>query len=72
VLDRNFSWGAGGIFAQEIKAALYNAERRPQLYGYIAGIGGRDITPETIKEIIRKTEEADRPKADYTWIGVMP
>jgi pyruvate/2-oxoacid:ferredoxin oxidoreductase alpha subunit len=71
VIDRNFSWGAGGIFAQEIKAALYNAERRPQLYGYIAGIGGRDITPETIKEVVLKTEEADRPKADYIWIGVM-
>jgi pyruvate/2-oxoacid:ferredoxin oxidoreductase alpha subunit len=71
VVDRNFSWGAGGIFAQEIKAALYNADRRPPLYGYIAGIGGRDITPDTIKEIVRKTDEADRPKADYIWIGVM-
>jgi len=70
VIDRNFSWGAGGIFAQEIKAALYNAESRPQVYGYIAGTGGRDITPDTINEVVKRTDEAERPKADYTWIGV--
>ena len=70
VIDRNFSWGAGGIFAQEIKAALYNAESKPQVYGYIAGTGGRDITPDTINEVVKRTDEAERPKADYTWIGV--
>lgn len=71
VIDRNCSWGHGGIFAQELKAALYNTTHRPQVYGYLAGIGGRDITPDTIREIIRLTEEPDRPKAEYTWIEVM-
>lgn len=70
VVDRNFSWGCGGIFAQELKAALYNADYKPQLYGYIAGIGGRDVTPDTVRDIINKTDEADSPKADYIWIGV--
>jgi pyruvate/2-oxoacid:ferredoxin oxidoreductase alpha subunit len=71
VVDRNFSWGHGGIFAQELKAALYNAQHRPQVYGYIAGLGGRDITPDTIRNIVRKTEETDRPKAENVWIEVM-
>ena len=70
VVDRNFSWGHSGIFAQEIKAALYNAEKRPQLYDYIAGLGGRDITPDTIREIVLKTAEAEPPKSEYSWIGV--
>jgi pyruvate/2-oxoacid:ferredoxin oxidoreductase alpha subunit len=71
VIDRNFSWGHGGIFAQELKAALYNAQHRPQIFGYIVGLGGRDITPDTIRNIVRKTEETDRPKAENTWIEVM-
>ena len=72
VIDRDFSWGHGGIFAQELKSALYNADHRPQLYSYIAGIGGRDVTPETIREIVSKTDEAGRPKADQIWIGLKP
>ena len=71
VIDRNFSWGAGGIFAQEIKAALFNSDHRPPVFGYIAGLGGRDIKPDTVEEIVRQTIEAERPKADYIWIGVM-
>ena len=70
VIDRNFSWGVGGIFAQEIKAALFNSDHRPPVFGYIAGIGGRDIKPDTVEEIVQRTIEADEPKADYTWIGV--
>lgn len=70
VIDRNFSWGSGGIFAQELKAALYNSETKPQIYGYIAGLGGRDITPDVVKDIVRQTEEADSPKSDYIWVGV--
>lgn len=70
VVDRNFSFGAGGIFAQELRAALGNLDRRPLIYGYIAGIGGRDVTPETLGEIFRRTKEADRPGDDDVWIGL--
>lgn len=54
VLDRNICVGLGGIFAQEIKAALYPQppEHRPQVLEYIAGLGGRDITPATIQGIL--------------------
>jgi len=70
VIDRNCSFGAGGIFAQELKAALCNLDPRPLVYGYIAGIGGRDVTPETIGNIYRRTQEADRPPDDGPWIGL--
>lgn len=39
VIDRNCSFGAGGIFAQELKAALCNMDHRPRIYSYIAGLG---------------------------------
>ncbi len=70
VIDRNFSFGAGGIFAQEIKAALFNHDRRPHVFGYIAGLGGRDITAETLDEIHTLVKSADRPDPETQWIGL--
>jgi len=72
VIDRNFSPGATGIWAQEIKSALYELpeHERPIIYGYIAGLGGRDISVNTIEEIYRKTLRDDRPDDVDIWIGV--
>ncbi|MCS7197450.1 MAG: pyruvate ferredoxin oxidoreductase [Candidatus Bipolaricaulota bacterium] len=69
VIDRNISFGMGGIFAQEIKAALYNACDRPPIFGFVAGLGGRDITPHVITEIIEYAESHDDPE-DLIWVGV--
>ncbi len=70
VVDRNISYGAGGIFYQEIRSAMYNAEHRPDIFGFIAGLGGRDVTPETITEIIHYLMESDKPDREIIWIGV--
>jgi pyruvate/2-oxoacid:ferredoxin oxidoreductase alpha subunit len=70
VIDRNFSFGAGGIFAQEIKAALYNNERHLPVFGYIAGLGGRDVTPEVLSEIYWRTKAAAALPKESTWIGL--
>lgn len=69
VIDRNICFGVGGIFCQEVKAALCNLETRPAVYGYVAGLGGRDITPEVIEDIITSTLEAAGPESDIIWIG---
>lgn len=68
-IDRNISFGHEGVFFEEVKSALYNSLHRPPIWGYIAGLGGRDVTPETIKEIVKRTEESDRPE-DLVWIGL--
>jgi pyruvate ferredoxin oxidoreductase alpha subunit len=72
VLDRNLSPGAGGIFAQETRSALFDlaVEDRPMLYGYVVGIGGRDVTPEVIEEIVERTEAAGVPERADLWVGV--
>ncbi len=72
VLDRNLSPGVGGIFAQELRAALCNvpSENRPQVYGYVLGLGGRDVTPETIEQILERTGAADAPERADLWVGV--
>ena len=70
VVDRNCSFGASGIFAQELRAALYSAESPPQIYGYIAGLGGRDVTPETIEDIYWQTRNTASPQSESIWIGL--
>ena len=70
VLDRNISFGATGMIYQEAKAVLYNAAVRPKLFGFIAGLGGRDITPETIKEIFSYVMNHDVPETETIWIGL--
>ncbi len=70
VIDRNFSFGASGIFAQEVRAALCNAPDHAPVYGYIAGIGGRDVTPEVLEEIYWKTKNSAAPKRESIWIGL--
>lgn len=70
VLDRNFSFGASGIFAQEIRAALCNSYGHPPVFGFIAGLGGRDVTPETLSEIYWKTQTSDTPESDSIWVGL--
>jgi pyruvate/2-oxoacid:ferredoxin oxidoreductase alpha subunit len=72
VVDRNFSFGAGGIFAQEIRAALCNQVPHPQVFGYVAGLGGRDITPDTLAEIYHRTQERPAPESDSIWVGLNP
>lgn len=72
VIDRNISYGQGGIFCEELRSVLYNIDQheRPSVFGYIAGLGGRDITPTTIREILSHTLKESKPKENIIWIGV--
>jgi pyruvate ferredoxin oxidoreductase alpha subunit len=67
VIDRNISFGMGGIFAEELKSVYGNEEEGPIIFGYITGLGGRDITKETISGILEYTFEEDRPKKPCLW-----
>jgi pyruvate/2-oxoacid:ferredoxin oxidoreductase alpha subunit len=73
VIDRNISLGAGGIFGQEVRAALYNDPRfkNKPVFGFVVGLGGRDVTPATIREIVNYVQTHDAPE-DLIWIGVKP
>jgi len=72
VLDRNISFGATGIFFQEIKAALYKEKKNgtPALFGYIMGLGGRDITMNHLNEMLDHMLAHENPDEDTTWIGL--
>ena len=70
VIDRNITFGHGGIWTQEIKSALYDEPVRPKIFSYIIGIGGRDVTPADIQEIVDFTLAHDSPPAPIIWRGV--
>lgn len=70
VIDRNISFGHTGIFAQEIKSSLYGLAGAPPIYNYITGLGGRDVTPDAIKEIIENTFKTDTAQEPIYWRGV--
>lgn len=70
VIDRNFSFGAGGIFAQEVSAALCNTSPHPVVFSFIAGIGGRDVTPDLLKEVYRRTKESETAPRESIWMDL--
>jgi pyruvate/2-oxoacid:ferredoxin oxidoreductase alpha subunit len=70
VIDRNISFGMSGAFYAETKAALYNEKNAPPMWGYIAGLGGRDIRTQTVKGVLEQTLAEDHPTCDIIWIGV--
>jgi pyruvate/2-oxoacid:ferredoxin oxidoreductase alpha subunit len=72
VIDRNCSFGKGGIFADEIRGALANVPNRPDIYGYIMGLGGRDITPALIHEVVDEVRQSGPPQELAIWKGLKP
>jgi len=54
-IDRHISFGMEGFLASETKAALFDVEDRPMMAGFIAGLGGRDVTSETIERMANKS-----------------
>jgi pyruvate ferredoxin oxidoreductase alpha subunit len=54
VIDRDVSFGAEGIVAQELKAILFDRHGDVKLTGFIAGVGGKDISVETIVTLVQQ------------------
>ena len=76
VIDRDYSFGSpfyGGVLYNEIRSALYDLEPRPQVLSFICGLGGREVTLDSVKEmgeILLKTAKTGRVDQPNCWIGV--
>lgn len=68
VVDRNFSMGQQGIFCEELKAALYGRPETPGISGYVAGLGGGDITVELLKEMWLETDAGRAVEPEPAWM----
>ena len=72
VIERNLSVGQCGIFHQEIKWALNANEghKFAPIYGFVAGLGGLDITPQLIEKAVRHTLSENPPGQEILWLGL--
>jgi pyruvate/2-oxoacid:ferredoxin oxidoreductase alpha subunit len=55
VLDRNHSPGLGGVLHQELRAA-YGMVGAPRIHGYLAGVGGVNVSPERIAAFVQRAQ----------------
>lgn len=62
VLDRNMSPGHSGIFAEEIRSVLAGVPDAPPVFGYVVGLGGRDVRVETAIEVLDDLMVRDEPE----------
>jgi pyruvate ferredoxin oxidoreductase alpha subunit len=76
VIDRDYSLGSplhGGVLFNEVRSAMYSSQERVPIIGFVAGLGGREITLRSTREmfeIIEKVAEAGKAEQEIHWIGV--
>jgi pyruvate ferredoxin oxidoreductase alpha subunit len=51
VLEKALSYGSGGMLQEELRGCFYKQKNQPIISGFILGLGGRDIPPQTLKNI---------------------
>ncbi len=66
IIDRSISFGSGGNTFLEVSSSLYGTDN-PPLYGFIAGLGGRDVKIEDFEEMFRIMEKKE--PGQY-WINI--
>ncbi len=67
VIDRNISIGLEGAVFNEVKAALYN-ESGAKVTGFIAGLGGKDVTYKDIENMCQKAIQGT--VKEQVWYGM--
>ena len=68
VIDRDISFGKGGILFTEISSVLQQS--KIPIKGYITGLGGRDITVNDFENItleVYKELEEGNTKSELKW-----
>jgi pyruvate ferredoxin oxidoreductase alpha subunit len=58
VLEKDVAIGGEAGLVTDLKSALYNSSTRVPVIGFVAGLGGRDITVKDIRKIVEKAEAA--------------
>ncbi len=72
-IDRHISFGMEGFLASETKASLFGMKDKPLVAGFIAGLGGRDVTRDTIVKIAEKSFKSlntGRLEKETEWVDL--
>ena len=71
VVDRMLTpGGTGGPVGEAIRSIFYNVTPRPVIMDYVAGLGGREISRRTFKEIVERALGEDKQARNYTFFDV--
>jgi pyruvate ferredoxin oxidoreductase alpha subunit len=76
VIDRDYSFGSpsyGGVLFNDIRSAMYPAPSRPHMQCFVCGMGGREVTVDSVTEmceILEKTAHTGRVDQETYWIGI--
>jgi pyruvate ferredoxin oxidoreductase alpha subunit len=75
VIDRDFSLGSpgeSGVVVNDVRAAMYQSAAHPPVVGFIAGLGGREVTVPDVKKMteIITAAAAGKTQPATTWIGL--
>ena len=70
VLERAISPGSEGTMAQELRSAIHNGGGGPEVYDFVAGLGGRDIVPEDIERMVELVENGADKLQRVNWLGL--
>jgi pyruvate ferredoxin oxidoreductase alpha subunit len=57
VFDKSYSLGLGTILQEELRACFYRQKHQPLVSGFVVGLGGRDIPPQSIIDCYKKTKD---------------
>jgi 2-oxoisovalerate ferredoxin oxidoreductase alpha subunit len=68
IIDRNISVGNEGVLFNEVKGALYG-KSDSTVHGFIAGLGGKDVTFGDIEKMCKKAIEG-KGKDHQIWYGL--
>jgi len=67
VIDRNISMGMEGAVFTEVKGSLYG-KSDAKVYGFIAGLGGKDVTFGDIEKMCKKVVDGKAKRLE--WFGL--
>ena len=73
VMEANFSMGSEGAVSMDLKAKLCGQKDAPLVASFIAGLGGREINMDTVRNIVEELEgvaDSDVPQLEPRWVGL--
>ncbi len=65
VVEKALSAGAGGILACELRACLQQAGSACPVHGFVGGLGGRDLTVNTLTAVIDAAAKSPAPACRF-------
>jgi pyruvate ferredoxin oxidoreductase alpha subunit len=60
VVEKDVSIGNEAGLVTDLKASFYNSDIRTPIIGFVAGLGGRDITIKDIRKMVEKALAAEK------------